>query len=504
MTYDIVVGRNAHDLKKYGTEGTIFLGKHYVKMGRTTSLSNKVFLDMITSHVVFICGKRGGGKCLTGDSRITLANGEVVQIKDLEERKETLLSLNKELKVNEQSIDAFYKRKAETILKIRLRTGKELTLTPEHPLLTVAGWEEVRALGIGSRIATPRIQPSFGDCPLPEHEVKLLAYLLAEGHLNNNQVLFSNIDHKILADFSTAVSDYDSQLSIKEHSKPGCYRIIGRKPKSKLTKAAQDKKGRFTKATRIDNRSGIRKWLDKHCMYGKLAKERAMPKAIYTLPKHQLSLFLNRLFSCDGSIYKEGKHTWKVSYSSASKPFIQAIQHLLLRFGVISTLRNKTIKGFESYELEIKGEFVHTFLNEIGFFSEKAKKATLAIKETIKITRNPNLDTIPKEIWNSYKPENWAALGRKLDYKHPKALRESTRYAPSRQKLLQIAQADQNQLLETLATSDIYWDEIIAVEHLEGGLHRLRSHRARDPQLHRQRCYRPQQLHDGGHRRRHG
>lgn len=63
--YDIVIGRNKHDLEKYGTRGTIFLGKHYVKMGRTTSLSNKVLLDMVRSHVVFVCGKRGGGKSYT-------------------------------------------------------------------------------------------------------------------------------------------------------------------------------------------------------------------------------------------------------------------------------------------------------------------------------------------------------------------------------------------------------------------------------------------------------
>ena len=63
--YDIVIGRNDHDLKTFGTDGTIFLGKHYVQMGRTTSLSNKVYLDMIRSHVVFVCGKRGGGKSYT-------------------------------------------------------------------------------------------------------------------------------------------------------------------------------------------------------------------------------------------------------------------------------------------------------------------------------------------------------------------------------------------------------------------------------------------------------
>lgn len=60
--YDIILGRNEEDRIKYGTEGTIFLGKHYVKMGQTTSLSNKIYMDVAKSHVVFICGKRGSGK----------------------------------------------------------------------------------------------------------------------------------------------------------------------------------------------------------------------------------------------------------------------------------------------------------------------------------------------------------------------------------------------------------------------------------------------------------
>ncbi len=63
--YEIIIGRNEAGRKKYGTRGTIFLGKHYVKMGQTTSLSNKIFMDVTTSHVVFICGKRGGGKSYT-------------------------------------------------------------------------------------------------------------------------------------------------------------------------------------------------------------------------------------------------------------------------------------------------------------------------------------------------------------------------------------------------------------------------------------------------------
>ncbi|MFH1072328.1 MAG: ATP-binding protein [Nanoarchaeota archaeon] len=63
--FNIIIGRKEPDLEKYGEKGTILLGKHYVKMGRTTSLSNKVFLDMLRSHVIFVCGKRGSGKSWT-------------------------------------------------------------------------------------------------------------------------------------------------------------------------------------------------------------------------------------------------------------------------------------------------------------------------------------------------------------------------------------------------------------------------------------------------------
>lgn len=60
--YDIVIGRSEADKEKYGIQGSIFLGKHYVKMGQTVSLSNKVYLDVAKSHVVLIVGKRGSGK----------------------------------------------------------------------------------------------------------------------------------------------------------------------------------------------------------------------------------------------------------------------------------------------------------------------------------------------------------------------------------------------------------------------------------------------------------
>jgi len=62
MPYDIIIGRDAFDKKKFGKRGLIFIGKSYVTMGNYTSLSNRIFMDVARTHVILISGKRGSGK----------------------------------------------------------------------------------------------------------------------------------------------------------------------------------------------------------------------------------------------------------------------------------------------------------------------------------------------------------------------------------------------------------------------------------------------------------
>lgn len=65
MARKIIIGRNESDRKKYGNEGTLFLGKQYVTMGKIKSLSSPIYLDAVRPHVVLIDGKRGSGKSYT-------------------------------------------------------------------------------------------------------------------------------------------------------------------------------------------------------------------------------------------------------------------------------------------------------------------------------------------------------------------------------------------------------------------------------------------------------
>jgi hypothetical protein len=65
MSYDIIIGRDSSDKKKFGNRGLIFIGKGYVRMGQYTSLSNRILMDVARSHVVLVAGKRGSGKSYT-------------------------------------------------------------------------------------------------------------------------------------------------------------------------------------------------------------------------------------------------------------------------------------------------------------------------------------------------------------------------------------------------------------------------------------------------------
>src|SRR3989338_9278121 len=153
--YEIIVGRSESEKKLLGLKGTVFLGKHYVKMGVNTSLSNKVYMDVTRSHVVLISGKRGSGKCLTGDTPIYLDNNKVIEIKVIieEKFKNNIIKRNEDWeyvngdgtevlsmdiinkKIEKVKIDKFWRRKAPNLLiKLTTENNRSITCTQEHPL----------------------------------------------------------------------------------------------------------------------------------------------------------------------------------------------------------------------------------------------------------------------------------------------------------------------------------------------------------------------------------
>lgn len=180
MVFDVIVGRDEADLRDLGNKGVVLLGKAYVKMGRTTSLSNKIYMDIARAHVVYIVGKRGSGKCVSPDTIIQMSDGAWLTAETiykqysghgkvcLENDKETIIELGKRFSVKSMDFDLsltdkavshlYRKRVDEEICRISI-DGREITVTHEHPLLVSEGgviyWQEAGKLKAGDVIAMP-------------------------------------------------------------------------------------------------------------------------------------------------------------------------------------------------------------------------------------------------------------------------------------------------------------------------------------------------------------
>jgi len=152
----VVVGRDETDLKKFGTIGTMLIGKHLVGVGEEAHLTTPVLLDALRPHIIVLSGKRGEGKCMMPETQVMLADGTVKEIceifksaapdADWEKQEELfpcnqqvmVLSLNKKLDIIPKPISHVYRKKVkEKLLKIRTKLGREITCTREHPLLTI-------------------------------------------------------------------------------------------------------------------------------------------------------------------------------------------------------------------------------------------------------------------------------------------------------------------------------------------------------------------------------
>lgn len=174
---NIIVGRDRTDMERYGEKGTAFVGKHIVGEGEQAHLTNPVRVDMARPHVMLICGKRGSGKCVTGQTPVFMADGSLRPIKEIFEEVEgkgrkiikkpdeelievredvKVLSLNRKMKNETMGVSHVYrKRIKEDIIKIRTKSGREIEATKEHPLLSLESavrWREAGDLEEGERI----------------------------------------------------------------------------------------------------------------------------------------------------------------------------------------------------------------------------------------------------------------------------------------------------------------------------------------------------------------
>lgn len=465
MIYETIVGRNKEDREKFGKKGIGYIGKHIVGTGEEAHLTTKVFIDLIRPHVILISGKRGTGKCVTGDTLVYLGDGRLVEIKEIVGRRETLqnLALNPStFQIESSKIVRFFEREVDKIIEIKLWNGLEIRTSVEHPFLTIEGWKHANELKVGDWVCIARKVRINPRGKMRKCEIKLLAYLLAEGIIDNSFVWFTNKDRKIRRDFIDSVKKFDENLEVKKSDKH-TLRVVGKKSKVINVRIRRKSDGKFDKGTKIFvERNSLLKWLKALGLEGKRAGEKFIPPRVFSLNEDDVALFLKCLFSCDGSIYiKKCKKRNQpiIEYSSKSRKLVEGIYYLLLRFGIVSYIREKRVKKGTYYRLYITNlQDIKTFIKKIGFIGrEKLQRKILQMR----CRYHSNFYLVPKEIWEylrrKYKKKE---IAKALKYKNWKGVFSKYKYNPLTTTIKKLAEYFDDDYLRFVSSNSITWMRI--------------------------------------------
>jgi replicative DNA helicase len=408
------------------------------------------------SDLIIVAGRPSMGKCLSADSEIVLADGSVATIADLYGRQHAkLLTLNSSWQFEFTQPSAYVDDGIKPVFRVTTRLGRCVESTMTHPYLTINGWRSLSELQAGQKIAVPRKLPVFGESRLRECEVKLLGYLLGDGGLTDTTPEFTNTNPRLQDDFSSAVREF-ANLKIRIDDGNGT-----RAPSFCVSANPRGQKNHLTI------------WLRELGLWGKNSHTKFVPEIVFKLERSQIALFLNRLFATDGWACLLASGQSQLGYTSVSEKLARQIQHLLLRFGIIARLKERSVKyksqRNQAWQLDITDAIsIKTFIAEIGIFGKEV--ALEKVEQALSIRNyQTNCDLIPVEIWEpitvAKDQESWLSLARRAGIKGESNIHVGKR-APTRDRLGVLATVLESEELQNLANSDIYWDEIVSIESL--------------------------------------
>ncbi len=419
------------------------------------------------------------GKCITGDQRILLSDGSYMPLIDvIKNKRKDVISFDEEKHVFVVGeITDYWENGVKPVYKITTRSGRTISVTKNHPLLTPDGWKELENIDIGEFIAVPKKCPVFGKADLPDHEVRLLAYFIADGCMReysyqheqkgqhtSSHISFSKGDEDIRKDFSECVS------------RMGCKVVWRTEIEAAIINSDEN---RYKQ-----NKNYVLHWIKTHGMWNKMSKDKIIPEAIFQLPKSKLALFLQTLFTCDGWVNEApNNRDYQIGYASASKTLSEQIHFLLSRFGVVSKLYFTDNDKSGSWTVSIADtENMKLFCDEIGFLFKKEDKA-IRVLSKLPNARRSFLDKFPYQIARQFHDDilmelegrqgidltrgrhERASRFRSIFTKAPSVREQIAKKAPLMRQSFQ--EVENTKTGKKYLDSCILWDEIMLIEYQE-------------------------------------
>lgn len=386
--------------------------------------------------------------CLTGETLITLATtGESVSLTSLVSSKPFfVLALDENLKIKKYLVNKVFPSGTKKVFKLKLRSGREIRASANHKFKTIFDWKRLDQLKSGNRLAVPRQLNFQLKNKYSRDKLLLLAHLIGDGCYANRQPIHytsgSLVNIKAVADAAQKGFAIKGKI-VKQENWWHVY----------LTN---------------NGKNPLIDWFRNLDIFGQHSYEKNIPQFVFTLDNRDIAFFLSHLWATDGNLSKATEGGMAIYYSTTSKLMAGQVRHFLLRLGILTQTRLHKKKGYrDGYIVDISGKTNQLiFLKTVGVFGKETEvKKAVSLLE--KLEANPNLDVIPKEIWQEIEK---LRQGKKLSTREFHKLlgwaySGTQRYnnGISRERLKHILEVVPNDFLKNLTNSDVYWDEILEI-----------------------------------------
>ncbi len=416
-------------------------------------------------NLIVIAARPAMGKCLRSGTLVydasTGARRRIDEVVAWHEAGEEtwIASVGPDLKLRPARVSNAIRSGRQVLYRLTTRLGRTVEATANHPLLTLNGWRPLEDLAPGSRIGVPRWLPRLAPGrEMADHEVVLLAALIADGSIIHGTPAYSlGAESQLVSTVRDATERCGASFNQPPDARYACL--------SSRADAERTVDGfRRNPVTELCRRHGI---------WGKRSEEKFIPDAVFELPDNQIARFLAVFFGCDGYVHCTERLA-HIGYTTISKRLARDVQHLLLRFGISScmrTLKRKVYEGTDKVAREVRitdqrslARFA-TIVRIVG----KEERRSAVLDRLVTRSSETNADTAPVEVWDTVLAakgsRSWADVSEAAGYPRNHNWHVGKR-GLSRLRLLQLAEVLNAPELETLADSDIWWDQVASIEEI--------------------------------------
>lgn len=335
---------------------SFIVAEHHKKM---FEVLQDVVDGKITRLIINIAPRYGKCHCLTDE--VFTYNG-LKQIKDIKPGdfvysfRDGKVALNKVLATEPAYKDTY---------TIRMRSGRSITASYDHPILTAFGYKQLQELKVGDRVQALCAELD-SNYEIDDNELLLAALLIFEGKCGDRSIAFANTDPKVVEVAKKAVKHFGCQIKQYKGAKPFEYWITG------------------------GYSGGVCQMLKRNNLLGHTAYNKRIPRNWFGLSMRQKYMFIDMMIATDGAI---DKRSGQICIGLANKGLIQDIQHMLSTMGIVSTYNFYDNEHAGVWVLAIPRKYAQKLYPHLTFYG-KAEAA----KSIIEKQAQCHLDTYPYEI----------------------------------------------------------------------------------------------------------